>query len=185
MLDVLDDDRWFGQWPVELRLHDIVTGLSYWPVVTVRDLWDLEHGALSIYSDKVLVSFRWHDRRRWHPLKVGWWTPDHVLARLAGVSMTHRGVDWAAAGELSARDVLRRYPRSRLGMYLGRPSYGGTDCSGLVFKIVWVLVKDCGATPTEAACVLMSSGAWKARVEKLGLKHARRDVERICRKANQ
>jgi hypothetical protein len=188
MLDVLDNDRWFGDWPIELCFHDVVTGLSYWPVYPVEDLWALEHGVLSQFSDKVFISFKWHDRRRWHPLRVGWWTSDDALARLCGSWPTQGGVDWLAARELDARDVLRRYPRSYLRRYLGavyKPrDDAGTDTSGLVFKIVHTLVR-LGATPTEAACVVISSGAWAYRVDKIGLDRARRDVEGIVKKAQR
>jgi hypothetical protein len=194
IVDKLDDDPDkcppdSDDGPVELRLHDVVTGLCYWPIVTVRDLWALEHGVLEDYSADHALCFRWHDRRRWHPLKVGWWTSDDVLARLCGSWPTQRGgVNWLAARELDARDVLRRYPRSYLRRFLGRVykprDDAGTDTSGLVFKIVHTLVRH-GATPTEAACVVMSSGAWAYRVDKIGLEDARRDVERIVKKAQR
>ena len=154
-----DLDRWFGDWPIELCRHSPVDGLSYWPIKKIQS-WGELHDFLQTRGSQYLFSYKWSDRRRWRVLRVGWWTPDDVLARLANVVLPQRGIDWGAVAHMDARrDVLDKYPATGLRKYMGHCAAGNR--SDVVYRIVRTLMER-GASNEEAACVAAASEAYKS-----------------------
>jgi hypothetical protein len=174
-----DLDKWFGDWPIEVCLHDIATGLSYWPIKHVES-WDELEDLLTVDSSRCLISYKWSTRKRWRVLRVGWWTSDDVLSRLKGAGLPQAGgIGWPAVQALSASDVCRRYPGGGLRMYLGRCAKGHR--SDVIYRLARTLIER-GASNEEVACVVVASGAYKSRCDEYGERSQRRSLEALCKK---
>jgi hypothetical protein len=158
-----------GDFPIEICRHDVVVGISRWPITRLDD-WKSVREWLQREPGAYLLSYRWDDQLRWRHL----WTVDDLLidwgdfSHMEGVVYTpHTGVDWSVADKLEfARAAARKGAVS--SKMRRKPDYHRetgkklTDRSEYMWLILYLMMKrDC--TATEMASVLWHSEMSKDR----------------------
>jgi hypothetical protein len=173
-----------GRFPIEICRHDVVAGLSYWPIVTLDDWGDVCEW-LQREPGAYLLSYRW-DGKGWRHL----WTVDDLGwddSHMVGVVwLPHSQVDWDAVDALDAREVAREYRVS--SAMRSRPMYRGTkltDRSGWMWRIACDM-RAGGASCDEIACVLwnseMSKDRRRDRYDSSERRHIEGEIQRLMRK---
>jgi hypothetical protein len=165
MMEDLDDDRRFGNWPILLCRHSPVDGVPYWKVMEIDD-WDGLEFFLEGHGCEYFFSYKWSDRKLWRKLKVGWWTTDKSIDEWGSLIIRPQTeVDWdkalseefarAAAAKGAVSSKMRRKPEYEDSKKL-------TDRSDYMWLITYLMMKrDC--TATEMAAVLWHSEMSKDR----------------------
>jgi hypothetical protein len=174
-----------GEYPIELCFHDPVTGVSRWPIKIVNDCEDLQTW-LGLSWSGTFISYRFHNRLRWRPLKVGWWTPDDVLKQLSLVGLSQDGVDFGAAADL-LRDPSALKRKSGLRDIWGAaPMLNDQGKPDRSETWMWQagLMRDAGASNEEVAAMLTLCRKTFADKFPRGLndRRARKEIERVCSK---
>jgi hypothetical protein len=172
-----------GEYPIHVRMHDPVVGWPYRRVRVMKSWGDL-HDFLVSNGSRCLVSYRYSNRVRWRHLKVGWWTKDSVLSRLARINPTQGEVDFEVVAKLAPEGVKLA---AKYKVPISAPpkinDQGRPDRSDTWMWLAGIAVEN-GATNEEVGAIMLRCRRTFMDRFPRGLndRHARKEIKRVCSK---